>query len=72
MLGWVDVCPYRVTTFVGELHLHESQPHEELDVWGWLGKLSLDVSLFLDADIVLCGASNCVPANLCSLTRYVS
>ena len=41
--------------------------------WVLLGKLSLYiVSLFLDADTVLCGASNCALANLCSHTRYVS
>ena len=48
---------YCFTKFVTELYLHESQSYEELDIWGWQGKLSLYVSLFLDADIFLCGAS---------------
>ena len=51
----IDV--YCFTIFVRELYLHESQSYEELDIWGWWGKLSLYVSLFLDADILLCGAS---------------
>ena len=50
-----------------------SQSYEWLDIWVLLGKLSLYiVSLSLDADTVLCGASNCALANLCSHTRYVS
>ena len=47
-----------VTTFVGELHLHECQSSEWLAIWEQLhGKVTIIFSLFLDADIVLCGAS---------------
>ena len=38
---------------------------------GWESYHYNYVSPFLDADTVYCGASNCEPFHLCSLTRYV-
>ena len=56
--------------FLGECHIHRSQSCKELDIWAYWE--SNHYISYLDADAVLCGASNCGSSDLCSLTRYVS